>query len=623
MQQTKLGSKARRFDLPRPLKIMAFASAFLLSACASNDGSRSVDNEFPSESTPDSTGALIAEAIASDGSDRAKLSLLAARQIEDSAAYSLTDLQLEDFEFGNLENPILKTEIALLAAQAAVADNDHAHALNRLQSLDVSNLIIPPQLLARYYQQLGDSLRGLGQTNAALDAYISASEADQLSRELSDSIWELLQNQSDTELGSLASSSASYAARGWIELARVSRSEQLSIRGQLDAINQWQRIWAQHPAVNRLPSPLQELSAIWDNRPRHIALLLPVQQPAGLAIQEGFLGAYYQALQISRDVPSISIYDSGDINGIESLYRQAVDNGAELVIGPLNKEYVNRLHAMNELPVPTLALNYADATGPGPENLFQFGLAPEDEITQAVLAAWQQGHRNAALLTPAGASYERLQTVFTDTWNELGGRLVSRSTFTGDSNFTSVIKRLMAIDSSEARAERLLQILPRNNMEFTPRRRSDIDFIFLMANPRQGRQIKPTLAFYFAEDVPVYSMPSIYDGLNNISANQDLDGIMFTVEPWLLSDDELKSGFADSLRPVQGPLQRLRALGIDSYRLYARLQQLDSGQLQSLRGATGILSLNPARRLQRQLQMARFEQGQAVAIPVTESSPGE
>jgi hypothetical protein len=622
MQKTKLGSKARRSCLPRSLSIMALVSA-LLSACASNDSARSADDELLSESTPDSTGALIAEVIASDGEQRAQLSLLAAGQIESSPVYELSDLQLEEFDFQNLDDPILKTEIALLAARAAATENDYSRALNLLQSLDAGNLTIPPRLLGQYYQQLGDSLQAVGQSGAALDAFISAAEAEQLSSELSDSIWELLQSQSNTELGNLATGSASYAARGWVELARVSRSEQLSIRGQLDAINQWQRIWAQHHAVAMLPSPLQELSSIWDNRPQRIALLLPVQQPAGMAIQEGFLGAYYQALQISRDVPSISVYDSSNISSIEGLYNQAVDDGAELVIGPLSKDFVNRLHALDELPVPTLALNYADSPGPGPDNLYQFGLAPEDEITQAVFAAWQQGHRNAALLTPAGANYDRLQTVFTDTWNDLGGNLVSRSTFTGDSDFTSVIKRLMAIDSSESRAERLLQILPRNNMEFTPRRRTDIDFIFLMANPRQGRQIKPTLAFYFAEDVPVYSMPSIYDGLDNQSANQDLDGIVFTVEPWLLSDDELKAGFAASLRPVQGPLQRLRALGIDSYRLYARLQQFESGQLQSLRGATGMLSLSPERRLQRQLQMARFEQGVAVAMPMTNANPGE
>ena len=93
----------------------------------------------------------------------------------------------------------------------------------------------------------------------------------------------------------------------------------------------------------------------------------------------------------------------------------------------------------------------------------------------------------------------------------------------------------MAIDSSELRRDRIVQLLPRTSVEFIPRRRGDIDFIFLIANPREGRQIKPTLAFYFAGDIPVYALPSIYDGQDNQSANQDLNGIVFTDAPLDLS----------------------------------------------------------------------------------------
>ena len=171
----------------------------------------------------------------------------------------------------------------------------------------------------------------------------------------------------------------------------------------------------------------------------------------------------------------------------------------------------------------------------------------------------------------------------------------------------------MAIDSSEARAERLLDLLPRRNMEFSPRRRSDIDYIFLVANPRQGRQIKPTLAFYFAGNIPVFSMPSIYNGRDNQQEDRDLDGIVFTDAPWILnSDGELKEEINSNLRQAQGPLQRLRAMGIDSFMLYPRLIQLTKRQIGSLRGTTGILTMSENQRIHRNLQPARFEDGLAV-----------
>lgn len=172
----------------------------------------------------------------------------------------------------------------------------------------------------------------------------------------------------------------------------------------------------------------------------------------------------------------------------------------------------------------------------------------------------------------------------------------------------------MAIDDSEARAQRLLDLLPRSSMQFTPRRRGDIDFLFLIANPRQGRQIKPTLAFYFAEQLPVLSMPSIYDGQDNQGANLDLNGVTFVDAPWLLRDSELKDEVSGILRPAQGPLQRLRAMGIDSFLLSSRLQQFDSGQISLLRGTTGTLNMSADGQIRRRLPVARFEDGRAILL---------
>jgi outer membrane PBP1 activator LpoA protein len=343
-------------------------------------------------------------------------------------------------------------------------------------------------------------------------------------------------------------------------------------------------------------------------------LLLPLQEQYGNAIQEGFFSAYYQALNVSREVPRITIIDSSNQVNVNPLYDSAVARGADLIIGPVDKELVNQLQQRPELPVPTLALNYVDDTQYTPANLYQFGLAPEDEIIQAASMAWQAGHRNAAILTPLGSEDQRLRAIFAEEWQRLGGKLVSTATFSGDSDYSDVIKQLMAIDSSEARASLLMELLPRSNVEFTPRRRNDIDFIFLIANPLQGRQLKPTLAFHFAGDIPVYAMPSIYDGLSNQSENSDLNGIIFTDAPWVLDEiDPLRVEIANNLRLSQGPLQRLRAMGVDSFRMYPRLQQLATGELNTLQGTTGSLSMSN-QRIQRVLQAARFVDGMAIVI---------
>lgn len=587
----------------------------VLQACASSTNT-------PQQSAPvinrqdASIEELVSAANSSEGLESVELRLLALEALIEGG------LQVRAQRQSILLNELaeypeqVRFRARLLQAQLALLGNRNTEAIELLTETDDIGLERHPDLRRGYLLTLGQAYQDNEQYEQALATYLQLGDADDdnpsLNSNVHDEIWEAINRFSPAQLDNFANTANSYQSRGWVELARVVTSEQYSIRSQLDAITQWRRIWSQHPAAQQPPQQLEKLAQTWEQRPKHIALILPLQDSAGRAIQEGFLSAYYAALDISRDVPKISVFDSSDQTTIYPIYDAAVASGADLIIGPLYKQLVNQLQQLDELPVPTLALNYADESNSISTNLTQFGLAPEDEIEQAVNLAWQAGHRNAAIITPQSSDYQRLQQAFSDSWVGRGGNLVSQSTFSGNNDYADVIKRLMAIDSSELRRDRIVQLLPRASVEFTPRRRDDIDFIFLIANPREGRQIKPTLAFYFAGDVPVYALPSIYDGLDNQSANQDLNGIVFTDAPWILANhDPLKANAASSLRPAQGPVQRFRAMGIDSFRLYSRLQQFNQEDIRSLPGATGILSMDGNGRIHRHLEVARFVDGKA------------
>ena len=539
----------------------------LLQACGST-------TTVPEQSAPSfdpqdaSIGELVRAANATDGLESAQLRILALEAMiasgdNEGATRQWTLLNnLEDYP------ETLQLRAALLEAQLALRNGQTAKAVSLLTETADTSFEDRPELLSEYLLALGQAYQDDGQYELALASYLRLGETGTanagVSLNVHNEIWDAITRFSPAQLDNFASTANSYQSRGWVELARVVSSEQYSIRSQLDAIRQWQRIWSQHPASQQLPQRLTKLELSWQQRPKHIALILPLQDSAGKAIQEGFLSAYYAALDISRDVPKISVFDSSNLSNVYPIYDAAVASGADLIIGPLYKQLVNQLQQLDELPVPTLALNYSDDSINLSNNLTQFGLAPEDEIEQAANLAWQAGYKNAAIITPQSSDYQRLQQAFANSWASKGGNLVSQSTFGGDTDYADVIKRLMAIDSSEARRDRIVDLLPRSRVEFTPRRRGDIDFIFLIANPREGRQIKPTLAFYFAGDIPVYALPSIYDGLDNPSVNQDLNGIVFTDAPWILTGyDPLKTNAASSLRPAQGPVQRFRAMGID------------------------------------------------------------
>lgn len=567
------------------------------------------------ESTTESIDELLRQANVASGSDSASLRLKAVEELINSGYLDRAELEIESIQNPNRLRATLQVQLALIRAQIAIKQNQFDSALRWLSGNLAESANGDTSAGRRLILLRGQLYQSINRNEDAIRDFISITESWPTNAETSlfEDIWLALTSLRDEELDQLAEEADSYEMRGWIELARIYQVDQFSIRSQLDSIVQWRRIWASHSAAARLPAPLIELQVTWESRPKHIALILPLQEAAGNAIQEGFLSAYYQSLSVSRDVPQISVFDSTGLTDIHDTFDQAVASGADLIIGPLNKKLVNQISERIEIPVPTLALNYADEDRPA-ENLFQFGLAPEDEISQVIDLAWEAGYRNAAVIIPDNLDYQRLETFFIETWTNQGGQVVSSARFIGDSDYAEVIKRLMAIDSSEARAEKLLDLLPRLNMEFTPRRRSDIDFIFLAANPRQGRQLKPTLAFYFAGDIPVFSMPSVYDGQENQTGNRDLDGIIFTDAPWVLNPTyQLRDEVDTNLRQAQGPLQRLRAMGIDSFRLYPRLKQFSNNSISSLRGTTGVLTMSENRRIHRSLTTARFEDG--IAVP--------
>lgn len=580
----------------------------LIIGCSSSPVSPT--NEQAPQSLEEAVQELIAIANEGEGESAARsriaaIELLLSNQQVDAAMQQFDTLQLNHSIGDALQLPV-----AILGARTALA-NDAPDAARTI----LTNHLAKPGAVTNneFWLILSEIYLALEMPIDAFNSLASIlADSEAMNESLHDTVWKTLIQFNSTELDVLATNASSYQSRGWIELARTVEQQITSIKGQLDAIEQWRRIWTSHPASQALPSPLSRLQQVWDSRPKVIALILPLKEQAGIAIQEGFLSAYFRESDNQLDAPRINFYDSSTLTNIYPLYDSAIADGAELIIGPLNKELVNQLQRLPALPVPTLALNYADNPNlDNPENLYQFGLAPEDEIRQAVQLAVSSGFSNAAIITPIGNDYSRLNSLFEKAWSETGGTLVSRTTFDSTTDYADVIKRLMAIDSSERRAEQLESLLPRNRIEFTPRRRQDIDFIYLIANPRQGRQIKPTLSFYFAENLPVLAYPSIYDGAINSDANKDLNGVIILDAPWLLDQDNLlKESVNTALRQAAGPLQRLRALGLDSYRLHTRLQQLAGREVFWVEGVTGKLTLTGDNEIFRELRAARFIEGE-------------
>lgn len=469
------------------------------------------------------------------------------------------------------------------------------------------------------------------QTYLALEQYLAAArELTRLAtllpaseRAINNRVWQILSSAPAGTLNMQRHLVDSYELRGWLELVNVVNDSQDNIEQQVRAVSQWQTRWNQHSAAASLPDVLAFAAQLLNNRPARIALMLPLGDAAGRAISDGFMAAYYDAVSQNQRTPEVIVIDTSQVTDILPVYQGAVESGVDMIIGPLRKDFVRQLQAMTPLPIPTLALNYGDEGLINSQNLYQFGLAPEDEIAQAARLAWQAGHRYAAVLTPAGEEYRRIQENFVQYWESLGGEIVTRATFGSAATHSDVIRRLTSVDNSETRASSLRSALPRSNVQFIPRRRQDIDFMFVLANPAEGRQLKPTMAFHFAGDIPVFAMPAIYDGGVNVTGNRDLNGIVFVDAPWILRNtDPLKANTFNVWADASGPVQRLRAMGVDSFRLHSRIAQLANFPGIRLQGATGILSMRPDGSINRELIGAQIVEGEAVIIVQDYAAPG-
>ncbi len=525
----------------------------------------------------------------------------------------------------------LATRKRLVDARAAVQRRQGVRALRLLPVITSQT---PEDLRARIlairadaYGVTGQPLRGVRARIARADLLTDPNER----RRNNDAIWNLLLSLPNDRLQKLAArDELDPVLRGWIELARQVRKGRLGQVGITQAVDDWRQRFPDHPA-QRFSDRLEERVVAEFDYPDRIALLLPLSgrlaEPAR-AVRDGILAAYYdQAGYVER--PAIEIHDTGaDGTTPLSAYRRTVDQGAELIIGPLAKSAVAALASQDSLQVPVLSLNAPrETSGTRPDNLYQFGLLPEDEGRQAAEAATQNDHFNAAVLTPSGDWGRRMRRAFRGRFAELGGVAVANGLYNPEAtDHGRAIKRLLNLDASYARRRRVASTIGRS-VKFEPRRRQDVGMVFTAAMPDQARLIKPQLEFHQAAKLPVYATSHVYSGHPNAEADWDMNGLNFTETPWLLDNlsdpSPLYQTIVDLWPQRHRRLPRLYALGIDAFSLVPHLRRLAGEAGASLTGRTGQLSIDADQRVHRKLRWARFDEGLPVPVRRPESPVGD
>ena len=492
------------------------------------------------------------------------------------------------------------------------------------QSLPVTNRARVQALRGDAWFQKDDPLRAIGLYTQREDLLADAQDvATNRAR-----LWAGLLVSNVQTMRRMANVTADPVARGWLSLGALAASTGQQGIGWNNGVVRWQETHFNHPAMSVLGGAELPDPGMLDY-PRQVALLLPLSgqnAAAGNAVQNGFFGAYFGAAAGLGEDQQIRVYDVVGAGGASAAYNQAVNDGAEFVVGPLLRGSVNDLARQDLLPVPLLTLNYLQENALAPPGMFQFALSPEDEAVAAAERALLDGKTRGLALVPNNDWGRRLLSSFSSAFESRGGTLLEYRFYQPtDQDFSFEIQNLMGLSLSQQRYQRLRANLG-GALEFDPRRRADAEFVFLAAAAPVGRLIKSQLKFHYSGDLPVYSTSRIFamDG----RSNSDLNGVKFADTPWVIAPQpwiaELPSLYGEYW-PNERRLGRLHAMGYDAYLLLGELYG-SRGEMQRINGASGELFLDEAGRVHRRLPWAEFRRGEVVSLAdplATESTPGE
>jgi outer membrane PBP1 activator LpoA protein len=505
-------------------------------------------------------------------------------------------------------------DFALRAAVAAEINLQQQHPEKALAELDRIPQPLPredaSELLALRARALFALNKPAAGVATALERERSLNGQDEV-RANQRLIWQGLQQSAAGNADFSAPPGSSATVTGWLELGRAALTAARNPFTANEDLADWRSHYPTHPANSLLNEDVLPNLGVGLAYPPQIALILPLsgrQQGAGVAVRDGFLAALLQQEQSQR--PVINVYDSAEI-GATTAYRRAIAEGAQFVVGPLTKDDVTAIATSGETSVLTLALNQTADEANVPSLMFQFALDPEDEARQVAQRVAADGRMRGLLLLPNNEWGQRIFKAFDTELKTLGGSIAGMRFYDPASrDYSQPITQLLLIDESRQRANTLNATIG-THLEFEPRSRGDAQFVFVGAQPVQGRSLRPALRFHLAEDLPIYATSDIFEP--DAEANSDLEGVIFPDMPWVISPDAVSTQLRTALSkhwPVRARGRgRLYAFGFDAYRLVPLLKAGKFGNAHAVPGMTGLLSVDSKGRVHRELDWAQVAGG--------------
>ena len=185
--------------------------------------------------------------------------------------------------------------------------------------------------------------------------------------------------------------------------------------------------------------------------PVRIAMLLPKSAAGfGALAAENFSNAATLALrQFDETAVNIVIKDTGGTaEGAANATREALNEGAELILGPVFSKAVPAAASVAR-PAGVPIITFSNSTSVGARSTYVFGFTPAPGIKRAIQFAGSQGKRSYAALLPSGAFGTLAEAAFRQSVASAGGRIVAIKTYnSGTSQSLALANEIGALAES-------------------------------------------------------------------------------------------------------------------------------------------------------------------------------
>jgi outer membrane PBP1 activator LpoA protein len=312
--------------------------------------------------------------------------------------------------------------------------------------------------------------------------------------------------------------------------------------------------------------------------PPKIAVILPLQSTDFSRAAQAVLDGVEKARQVmGEDATLISLETDDTQESLLAAFNQAQEAGANLVIGPLTRRAATVVAMQPESKLLTLALNAPDSHARLATHFWAFSLSIEAEARQMVELAWKEtSNRQAALVTVDTALSRRAGQAFAEGFLAKGGNVV------------------LHVKPTDPNLRDKLSTLPEGTV------------LFLATDTTTAREV-----LAYTQKLNVFGVSLLYEG-RSAARSQNLDGVRFTDQPWMLQPDHpAVMLFARDTPRDRAERERLYALGLDAWRVALELVR---GHTEfDLDGVTGQLTAR-AQRIERRATVAVFRDGLPVVV---------